>query len=140
MFVTHSNRKTSQTLSMRAITTICLSETWLVPEVLFLTNHTVYRVDKLSTVIKTKHGGVLIGNKPSISHELVQLDATFEESLVIRVNASQHFLICCLYNPPVNSPFRWKRDKLIALLNGLKCKQAFLDCKLVVITGDLNFS
>ena len=41
---------------------------------------------------------------------------------------------------PVNSPFRWKRDKLIALRNELKCKQALLDCKFVVITGDLNFS
>ena len=123
---------------------ICLSETWLVPEVsdeaLFLTNRTIYRADRLSSVIKTKHGGVLIGIKPSISHELVQLDATFEESLVIRVNASQHFLICGLYNPPVNSHFRWKRDKLISLLNELKSKQADLDCKFVVITGDLNFS
>ena len=123
---------------------ICLSETWLVPEVpdeaLFLTNHTVYRADRLSSVIKTKHGGVLIGIKPSISHELVQLDATIEESLVIRVKASQRFLICCLYNPPVNSPFQRKRVKLIALLNELRCKQALLDCKFVVITGDINFS
>ena len=123
---------------------VCLTETWLVPEVpdgaLFLTNHTVYRADRLSSVIKTKHGGVLIGITPSIAHELVQLDATFEDFLVIRVNASQHFLICCLYNSPVNSHFRWKRDKLIALLNELKCKQAFLDCKFVVITGDINFS
>ena len=70
----------------------------------------------------------------------MQLDATFEESLVIRVNASQLFLICCLYNSPVNSPFRWKSDKLIALLNELKCKQALLDCKFVVITGDKKFS
>ena len=70
----------------------------------------------------------------------MQLDATFEESIVIRVNASQLFLISCLYNPLVNSPFRWKHDKLIALLNELKCKQALLDFKLVVITGDLIFS
>ena len=123
---------------------ICLSKTWLVPEVpdeaLFLTNNTAYRADRLSSVVKTKHGGVLIGIKPSISHELVQLDATFEESLFIRVNASQHFLICCLYKPPVNSPFRRKRNKLIALLNELKHKQALLDCKFVVISGDLNFS
>ena len=42
---------------------ICRSETWLVPEVpdedFFLTNHTVYRAERLSAVIKTKHGGVL---------------------------------------------------------------------------------
>ena len=70
----------------------------------------------------------------------MQLDATFEESLVIRVNASQHFLICCLYNPPVNSAFRWKRDKLNSLLNELKCKKAILGCKFEDIAGDLNFS
>ena len=101
---------------------ICLTETWLTSDItdetLFLQDYTIHRRDRKTEPHNTKRGGVLsaVRNTP---HERGTLNSD-NEYVVINVKPKNvSMLICCLYNPPKNSPHRWSSESLISLTNGL---------------------
>ena len=47
--------------------------------------------------------------------------------------------ICCLYNLPKNSPYRWLSESLISLTNELNQYAKKENCDSIIITGDINF-
>ena len=87
----------------------------------------------------TIHGGVLVAVKRSIPHEVIPNDQS-DEIIAVMVKTDQPLLVCCVYNPPHYSPFRWPRTKFDNLLTSLKRHQEQLNCQTTIITGDINFS
>ena len=121
---------------------LCVTETWLTSDVpntaLFLKEYAIYRSDRTSSSMITIHGGVLVAVK-SIPHEVIPTDQS-DEIIAVMVKTEQPLLVCCLYNPPHYSPFRWPRTKFDNLLTSLKRHQEQLNCQTTIITGDKNFS
>ena len=48
-------------------------------------------------------------------------------------------MICCLCNPPKNSPYRWSSEPLIPLTNELNQYAKQENCVSIINTGDKNF-
>ena len=125
---------------------LCLSETWLtksVPnETLFLNNFQIFRNDRTSTEIVSKHGGVLIAVRRDINTKQLTLDHTIDDAITVLLTEktkAQKLLISCIYNPPKNSPYRWPPEKCAQLLTSLKTKRKQLKVSSSIITGDINF-
>ena len=121
---------------------ICLTETWLTcditDEALFLEDYTIHKRDKKDEPHKTEHGGVLIAVR-NIPHERITLNSE-NEYVVINVKPKDvPMLICCLYYPPKNNPYRWSSESLISLTNELNEYAATENCDYIIITGDINF-
>ena len=76
----------------------------------------------------TIHGGVLVAVKRSIPHEVVPNDQS-DEIIAVMVKTEQPLLVCCVYNSPHYSPFRWPRTKFDNLLTSLKRHQEQLNCQ-----------
>ena len=101
---------------------LCLTETWLTGDIpnegLFLKEFMIHRNDRKTH--KTKHGGVLIAVRNSISHERVEPKNT-DENVVVKIEPKNTaFLICCCYNPPKTSPYRWSETSIFDILDQLK--------------------
>ena len=80
----------------------------------------IHRNDRKTDNHKTKHGGVPIAVRNSIPHERVELKNT-DEYVVVKIEPKNTaFLICCCYNPPKASPYRWSEMSMIDLLDELK--------------------
>ena len=122
---------------------LCVTETWLTSDVpnstLFLKEYAIYRSDRTSSSMITIHGGVLVAVKRIIPHEIIPNDQS-DEIIAVMVITEQPLLVCCVYNPPHYSPFRWPRTKFDNLLTSLKRHQKQLNCQTTIITGDINFS
>ena len=122
---------------------LCVTETWLTSDVpntaLFLKEYAIYRSDTTSSSTITIHAGVLVAVKRSILHEVIPNDQS-DEIIAVMVKTEQPLLVCCVYNPPQYSPFRWPRTKFDNLLISLKRRQEQLNCQTTIITGDINFS
>ena len=67
---------------------LSLTETWLTEDIpnegLFLKEFMIHRNDRKTDNHKTKHGGVLIAVRNSISHERVELKNT-DEYVVVKI-------------------------------------------------------
>ena len=107
------------------INIICLTETWLTADVpdgaLFLNEFTLHRKDRESDNQKRKHGGVLIGVK-GIAHEKIALKTKCECVAILAQQKSEKSLICCLYNPPRTSKYRWPETEFLSLLTEIEEK------------------
>ena len=100
---------------------LCITETWLTDDVpdesLFLKEYAIHRKDRLTDNHKSKHGGVLIAVK-NLPHERVILgNNNLDEYVAIKVTPKDvPRIICCIYNPPKESYYRWPVEKMINLL------------------------
>ena len=111
-------------LSIENMDILCLTETWLtegIPnEGLFLKEFLIHRNDRKTDDCKTEHGGFLIAVRSSIYHERVELK-NIDKYVVVKIEpGNTAFLICCCYNPPKASPYRWSETSMIDLLDELK--------------------
>ena len=121
---------------------ICLTETWLTSDItveaVFLEDYTIHRRDKKSDPHKTKQGGVLIAVR-NLPHERVTLNSENEEVVIYVKPKNVSMLICCLYDPPINGPYRWLSELLISLKDELNQSAKMENCDSIIITGDINF-
>ena len=137
--------KFSDCLSTRRYDILCLTETWLTPDVqnysLFLPANTIYRNDRIPCEHETKHGGVLIAIRSTIMHEQILIDLHLEDFVVISVQTKpQPTLICCLYSPPSDSDYTWSPQQLEILLSKISNHAKKIGYQGVFICGDINFS
>ena len=137
--------KFSDCLSTRSYDILCLTETWLTPDVqnysLFLPAYTIYRNDRIPCEHETKHGGVLIAIRSTIMHEQILIDLNLEDFVVISVQTKpQPTLICCLYSPPSDSDYTWSPQQLEILLSKISNHANRIGYQGVFICGDINFS
>ena len=64
-----------------------------------------------------------------------------QEYVAIKItNGATNLLLCCLYNPPQNSPYRWKELELQTFLESLVNIQKKSDCQSSIVVGDINFN
>ena len=129
------NRWTSFANSLSNCDIVRITETWLTAavanEALFLPFYFIYRKDRKITDFKSKHGGVLIAVKSSLKHKNVDISLIHDNFIVIKINFSMSFLIiCCIYNAPEQSNYRWAANDFLNLLEKLKnyCGHQFLSC------------
>ena len=63
-----------------------------------------------------------------------------DDFMVVKINMSMSsHKICCMYNAPEQSNYRWAVNDFLSLLETLK--NSFVDTNsLVVHTGDINFT
>ena len=123
---------------------VCLTETWLVPEIpdeaLFLSNFSIARCDRPSFGQKSRHLGVLIAIKSHLIWERLNSNLSPQEYVAIKItNGATNLLLCCLYNPPQNSPCRRKELELQTFLESLVNIQKESNCQSGIIVGDINF-
>ena len=52
---------------------------------------------------------------------------------------SEKSLICCLYNPPRTSKYRWPETEFLNLLTEIEEKANENNCSSVILAGDINF-
>ena len=118
------------------INIICLTETWLTADVpdgaLFLNDFILHRKDRETDNHKTKHGGVLIGVK-GIAHEKLALKTKCECVAILAQQKSEKSLICCLYNPPRTSKYRWPETEFLNLLTEIEEKANENNCSSVIL-------
>ena len=131
---------------------LCLTETWLTPDVpdqaLFFSNYAIFRGDRQSYCGRTKHGGTLIAVKQTPSLRCTKIENGFpdedcvviEAKIVDKLQTQRSLIICCLYNPPRNSPFLWNHSKLETLIGNLVRMQTEIDAEGTLLIGDLNFN
>ena len=122
----------------------CVSESWLTPDMknseLFLPNFTIFRAARQTRNGNSAHGGVLIGIKNSYHFEQVYIAST-EDSLsssYVCVSVSLRdckLLVCCVYKPPKDSPYRLSTDSVKHFLSTACTLELFNH---VLITGDWN--
>ena len=123
---------------------LCIAETWLTDDVpdesLFLKEYAIHRKDRLTDNHKSKHGGVLIAVK-NLPHERVTLgNNNLDEYVAIKVTPKDvPMIICCIYNPPKQSNYRWPVEKMINLIKDLKMFAEEENCESIIVTGDINF-
>ena len=48
--------------------------------------------------------------------------------------------MCCIYNPPVGSPFLWSSAQLSNLLYEIELTRSNQICGNLILSGDINFS
>ena len=46
--------------------------------------------------------------------------------------------ICCIYNPPTGSPYRWEVDDFFVLMSELMVNEKTIGAQGKIIAGDLN--
>ena len=133
--------KFSNCVSLENIDILCLTETWLTEDIpnegLFLKNYTIHRKDRKTENHKTKHGGVLIAVK-GIPHERIDLKSTNEYVAIKFDLPESSFIVCCCYNPPKSSPYRWNNTSMIELIKELTNFAEKQNCETIILTGDLN--
>ena len=129
-----------------------MTETWLTPDVpdqaLFFSNYAIFRGDRQSYCGRTKHGGTLIAVKQTPSLRCTKIENGFpdedcvviEAKIVDKLQTQRSLIICCLYNPPRNSPFLWNHSKLETLIGNLVRMQTEIDAEGTLLIGDLNFN
>lgn len=85
----------------------------------------------------SKHGGVLIAVKNQLSHELLDLKLEHPDYVAVQLKSSGKptVNICCIYNSPSGSPYRWDLETLSSLLK----KLANIEAGDLIVTGDINF-
>ena len=123
---------------------LCLSETWLVEEVLnyalFLKNYEIIRSDRNSINEKTKRGGVLIAIRKNGLSFLV-IESKQDECVTRKIETKNFsFFLCCLYNPPKESKYRWSILCFQKLCRYLQKMQKDQKCDFTMINGDIIFS
>lgn len=116
---------------------ICLCETWLNEQIdsseLLFNEFSVYRADRQTVNDSNKHGGSLIAVKNSLDSQ--QVNVTLPDSCVlckIRIG-NEDIFVCCFYNPPKSSQYRYSQEDFNMLLAAIPKKSA------VIICGDINF-
>ena len=74
-------------------------------------------------------------------YEEIDAQIENEECIVAKLigETGHHQILCCVYNPPKNSKYQWKQQKLISLFENLTKLQIQHNCNAVSITGDINF-
>ena len=123
---------------------ICLTETWLVPEIpdkaLFLNNFVKHRKDRNTVNGQTKHGGVLIAVYNSIQHRRIIIDSKFTDTVLVQLEFNDYrCLLCCIYSAPKNSPYR---HSPILRLEPLECLDELSRnhvTNLTMLVEDINF-
>ena len=92
---------------MKNMDILCLTETWLTDDIpnegLFLKEFMIHPNDRKTDNQKTKHGGVLIAVRNSISHERVELKNT-DEYVVVKIEPKNSFLNMLLLQPTKSKP------------------------------------
>ena len=110
----------ANSINSKNLDVLCLTETWLTTDIpnkaLFMPKYQIYRKDRPSFTHKTKHGGVLIAVNCDISHEPIPNYDHSDQVVVILRSPYQSILLCCMYNAPSNSPYRWVIEDLFAFL------------------------
>ena len=122
----------------------CVSESWLTSDMknseLFLPNFTIFRADRLTRNGNSAHEGVLFGIGNSYHFEQVYITSTKDllSSSYVCVSVSLRdckLLVCCVYNPPKDSPYRLSTDSVKHFLSTVCTLESFNH---VLITGDWN--
>ena len=120
----------------------CLTETWLVPEILddalYLPDYSIFRNDRKTTKTKAiKHDGVLL----AIEFDVPFIKLHFELSgcLIAQKQTPNPFLLCCLYSAPTPSTYRQSVKKLMIFFESLNHFSYSLIFPNVLLTGDINF-
>ena len=117
----------------------------MVPEVpdeaLILTGFSIARYDRPTADLKSKHGGVLIAYKNHIQSENLSTIPLDHEHVALKISSDHlSYMLCCIYNPPQNSPYRWKAQELQLIVKSLNQIQLEQNCGPNVLVGDINFS
>ena len=117
----------------------------MVPEVpdeaLFLTGFSIARYDRPTADLKSKHGGVLIDYKNHIQIEKLSTIPLDHKHVNLKISSDHlSYILCCFYNPPQNSPYRWKAQELQLIVKSLNDIQLGQNCGPIILVGDLNFS
>ena len=123
---------------------ICLTETWLVPEVsdnaLFLNNFVIHRNDRNTVNGQTKHGGVLIAVHNSIQHRRLIFVTKFTDTVLVQLEFNDcRCLLCCIYSAPKNSPYRHSPSLLLQLIECLDELSSNHITNLTMLVGNINF-
>ena len=83
----------------------------------------------------------MIAIKSHLIWERLNSNLSPQEYVAIKItNGATDLLLCCLYNPPQNSPYRWKELELQTFLESLVNIQKESDCQSSIIVGDINFN
>ena len=119
---------------------ICLSVTWLNETIasseLMLIEYNIYRSERQTAKDQILHGGVLMAVKQTFSSKLLpnkQSECCLTCSIQIN---DKRTIVCCFYNPPSSSKYRYCLGDFAQLLNEIeKSNQSTA----TLICGDVNF-
>ena len=110
-------------------------------DALFLKNFNIYRKDRMSRGSNTAHGGVFIAIQKSIISREIAIHTCMNDvvAAVFENSTGDSVLLCTIYNPPNDSPYRIPLPQLVNLVRELKALQLENKWKYTIITGDVNF-
>ena len=87
--------------------------------------------------LSANHGGVLIAIR-GLAHKRILLETKFDCVLVQVYNSSDSILICCVYTPPKQSPFRMPTQDFKNFLETLDKIKTAQNCSSIIIFSDIN--
>ena len=86
-------------------------------------------------------GGTLIAIRNNKNHERILLDIGHSDYTALKITQGfQNLVLCCVYNAPFPTGYRWDLNVFLNLIDKLheKCRN-HAPCQLIII-GDINFS